>query len=52
MKNKAKEFKDFICKYQTGLNIDHFNPSSDLQLQQYLYAPYIPPENSNIKQSK
>ena len=40
MLTKALEFKTFIQKYQNGANIDHFNPSSDLHLQQLLYAPY------------
>jgi len=41
MIEKSKEFIAFIMKYQNGLNIDHFNPSSDLHLQQLLYAPYV-----------
>lgn len=31
---------DFIKSFQTGKNIDLFNPSSGLQMQQLLFAPY------------
>lgn len=40
MEQKKKIFMDFITSFQTGKNIDLFNPSSGLQMQQLLFAPY------------
>ena len=33
----------FLTKFQHDQNIDYFNPSSHLQMQQLLHAPYIVP---------
>lgn len=40
LKQKEEYFINFLKQFQTGQNIDHFNPSSNLQLQQLFYAPY------------
>ena len=38
----------FLTTFQDDKNIDHFNPSSNLQMQQLLHAPYvITPEESS-----
>jgi len=40
MEEKRKKFVDFVVSFQPGKNIDLFNPSSGLQMQQLLFAPY------------
>ena len=37
---------EFLTKFQKDKNIDYFNPSSHMQMQQFLHAPYkvIPQE--------
>jgi hypothetical protein len=42
---KVEHFMAFLRSFQDGRNIDHFNPSSTLQLQQLLFAPceVVPP---------
>lgn len=53
LKKKQQYFIDFLATFQKGKNIDHFNLSSTLQLQQLLYAPYeivtSPPEKKEQK---
>jgi hypothetical protein len=39
LKEKEIKFMNFLKSFQQGKNIDHFNPSSTLQLQQLLFAP-------------
>lgn len=39
LKKKQEFFLNFLYTFQNGKNIDHFNPSSTLQLQQLLFAP-------------
>ena len=39
LKKKEEFFLNFLNTFQSGNNIDHFNPSSTLQLQQLLFAP-------------
>jgi hypothetical protein len=39
LKKKEDYFLNFLYTFQKGKNIDHFNPSSPLQLQQLLFAP-------------
>jgi len=36
---KRLKFMNFLYSFQQGKNVDHFNPSSTLQLQQLLFAP-------------
>jgi hypothetical protein len=38
---KEEYFLNFLTSFQDGRNIDHFNPSSALQLQQLLFAPCL-----------
>jgi DNA polymerase-1 len=38
---KEEYFLNFLASFQDGKNIDHFNPSSALQLQQLLFAPCV-----------
>ena len=45
-KSKKKEFIDFLLTFQKGDNVDLFNPSSNLQLQQLIYAPYKVQDNA------
>lgn len=37
---KRKQFMDFLITFQDDENIDFFNPSSHMQMQQLLHAPY------------
>ena len=39
LKKKQDYFLNFLASFQEDPNIDHFNPSSPLQLQQLLFAP-------------
>lgn len=39
MLKKEEYFINFLTSFQDGKNIDHFNCSSALQLQQLLFAP-------------
>ena len=40
IEEKKKEFILFLTTFQEDKNIIHFNPSSNLQMQQLLHAPY------------
>ena len=53
MEEKRNKFLDFIISFQKGKNIDLFNPSSTLQLQQLIFAPYkIQEQKQNIEKMK
>ena len=36
-----KKFMNFLMRYQNHPNVDLFNPSSHMQMQQLLHAPFI-----------
>lgn len=40
MKQKKDEFLLLLLQFQDDPNIQLFNPSSSLQLQQFIHAPY------------
>lgn len=51
---KEESFINFLASFQDGKNIDHFNPSSPLQLQQLLFAPceIVRTEKEDINKGK
>ena len=40
IEEKKKQFITFLTTFQEDQNIIHFNPSSNLQMQQLLHAPF------------
>ncbi len=40
IKEKKQEFMNFLMTIQHDKNIDYFNPSSHMQMQQLLHAPF------------
>ena len=52
LKEKRDRFLAFLSKCQDGRNVDHFNPSSSLQLQQLLFAPCEVVPGVSVKQKK